>query len=452
MRLASRLVLGTFNVVALAVMIALGGRQRGVPGLVLVALPVAFAVAWIAGRSIGRPLVELSDTARDIAAGATPRFPRSGIPEVDALVEALRRMHGDLATRALELEQERAGGNAIVDAMVEGVISSDSRGKIMMANPAARRLLGYAPDATLPDLRTIFRVKAARDAVDDVLAGREVHDREVELDDRTLSLNARPLDRNGAVLVLHDLTEVRRLEAVRRDFVANVSHELKTPLTSIAGYAETLTDPSLDAATRKKFIETVMNNARRMQRLVDDLLDLSRIESGRWTPRIQRTALEPLANEAWDTFRERAAKRQVEFELEIARDATHLDVDADAFRQVLSNLFDNSLRYAPIGGGIVCRSEHVDGGVAVSVTDNGGGIASEHLPRIFERFYRVDPARSRDEGGTGLGLAIVRHMIEAHGGRVDAESELQRGMTVRCWFPDQLAGSAPDAMPVAKAS
>lgn len=452
MRFASRLVLGTFSIVALAVVIALGGRERGVPGLVLVALPVAFALAWIAGRSIARPLVELSDTARDIAAGKTPHFPRSSIPEVEALVEAMRRMHGDLIARALELEQERAGGNAIVDAMVEGVIAADPRGKIMMANPAARRLLGYAPDASLPDLRTLFRVKSARDAVVDVLAGREVHDCEVQLDDRTLSLNARPLHRNGAVLVLHDLTDLRRLEAVRRDFVANVSHELKTPLTSIAGYAETLTDPGLDAETRRRFVETVMSNARRMQRLVDDLLDLSRIESGHWTPRVQHTALEPVVSEAWDGFRDRAAKRQVEFVREIAPDAVHLDVDADALRQVLSNLFDNALRYAPMGGRILCRAEHVDGGVAVSVTDNGGGISGEHLPRIFERFYRVDPARSRDEGGTGLGLSIVRHMVEAHGGRVDAESEFQRGMTVRCWFPDQVADAPPQAEPVARAS
>lgn len=451
MRFASRLVLGTFSIVALVVMVALGGRQRGVPGLVLLALPVALALAWIAGRSIARPLVALSAAARDIAAGDTPRFPRSGIPEVDALVEALRRMHGDLASRALELQQERAGGNAIVDAMVEGVIAADPRGRILMANPAARRLLGYAPEAELPDLRTLFRVKSARDAVIEVLAGREVHDCEVDLDGRVLSLNARPLYRHGAVLVLHDLTDLRRLEAVRRDFVANVSHELKTPLTSIAGYAETLMDPSIDAETRQRFLATVVSNAHRMQRLVDDLLDLSRIESGHWTPRMQRVGLDPLITEAWEVFRDRARARRVDLERVIAPDASHLDVDPDAFRQILSNLFDNALRYVSVGGRIICRSKRVNDGVAVSVEDDGGGIASEHLPRIFERFYRVDPGRSREEGGTGLGLAIVRHMIEAHGGRVDAESELQRGMTVRCWFPDQQIEVRLHATPVASA-
>ena len=331
--------------------------------------------------------------------------------------------------------------------MVEGVIAADARGRIVTANPAARRLLGYERDAVLPDLRTLFRVRSAREAVADVLAGHEVHDCRVEMDDQSLALNARPLNANGVVLVLHDLTALRRLEAVRRDFVANVSHELKTPLTSIAGYAETLREPGIDEATRAQFLDVVLKNTHRMQRLVDDLLDLSRIESGRWTPRIQRTALDIVVSEAWELFGDRARQRRVELVREIARDAAELDIDADAFRQVLSNLFDNALRYTPVGGRVTVRSERVDDGVAVSVIDTGTGMAGEHLSRIFERFYRVDPARSRDEGGTGLGLSIVRHMIEAHGGRVDAVSELQQGTTVRCWIPD-LTGAARPPEPV----
>jgi two-component system phosphate regulon sensor histidine kinase PhoR len=440
--LAGRLVLGTFGIIAFIVLLVLGGRQHGVPGGVLIALPVALALAWMAGRSMARPLVAVSKAARDIATGATPRFPRSGIPEVDVLVEALRRMHGDLGARALELQYERAGGDAIVDTMVEGVIASDQRGRIITANPAARRLLGYAADAAMPDLRTLFRAKAARDAVSLVLAGHEVHDCEVDLDGRVVSLNARPLPRNGAVLVLHDLTDVRRLEAVRRDFVANVSHELKTPLTSIAGYADTLMDSNIDGETRQRFLTTIVNNARRMQRLVDDLLDLSRIESGRWTPRVEVVAVAVLVGEAWDAFRDRARARGVELEMRVAPDAAQVAVDPVAFRQVVSNLFENAQRYVPEGGRIVCRSERVGDGVAVSIEDNGCGIAGEHLSRIFERFYRVDPARSRDEGGTGLGLAIVRHLVEAHGGYVDAESELQRGTVIRCWFPDARSETA----------
>ena len=445
MTLAGRLVLATFSITALIVLLALGGRQHGVPIAVLIGLPIALGATWFLGRSMARPLAAVSDAARTIAAGSPPRFPRSGIPEVDLLVEALRRMHGDLNARALELEHERAGGNAIVDTMVEGVIASDPRGRIIMANPAARRLLGYPPNGTLPDLRTLFRARSARDAVAHVLAGRDVHDAEVDLDGTVLSVNARPLADRGAVLVLHDLTEVRRLEAVRRDFVANVSHELKTPLTSIAGYADTLLDPAIDPETRQRFLGIVVNNARRMQRLVDDLLDLSRIESGRWTPHVELVPIAPLAAEAWDPFVDRARERGVCFRTELAAGAAQVAADPVSLRQILTNLFDNALRYVPASGHITCRSERVDGGVAVSVVDDGTGIASEHLPRIFERFYRTDPARSREEGGTGLGLAIVRHMVEAHGGQVAAESELQHGTVIRCWFPDLPGADAPAA-------
>jgi signal transduction histidine kinase len=442
--LAGRLVLATFSITALIVLLVLGGRQHGVPGGVLVGLPVALLLCWLLGRSMASPLAAVSDSARNIAAGATPRFPRSGIPEVDVLVEALRRMHGDLNARALELEHERAGGNAIVDTMVEGVIASDARGRIIMANRAARRLLGYAAGAAMPDLRTLFRVKSARDAVTQVLAGGEVHDCEVDLDGSVMSLNARPLANDGAVLVLHDLTDLRRLEAVRRDFVANVSHELKTPLTSIAGYADTLLDPGIDADTRQRFLGIIVNNARRMQRLVDDLLDLSRIESGRWTPRIEPVAVGPVVGDAWEPFQHRARAKKICFAAIVAPDAAKVAADPVALRQILTNLFDNALRYVSVEGHIGCRSERVDGGVTISVEDDGTGIAGEHLPRIFERFYRIDPARSRDEGGTGLGLAIVRHMVEAHGGQVSAESELLRGTVIRCWFPD-VPGETPPA-------
>ena len=436
MNFVPRVVLGTFTVVVLAILILIWGTREGIPGVVVLALAIALALAWVAGRSVARPLVTLSDAARDIAAGATPRFPRSGIPEIDTLVDALRRMHRDLADRVTELQQEKAGASAIVEAMVEGVIAADARGTIVTANPAARRLLGYAADATLPNLQTLFRTKRAREAVVQVLAGEDVHECEVDLDARVLSLNARPLGGGGAVVVLHDLTEVRRLEAVRRDFVANASHELKTPLTSIAGYADTLLDPNVDPETRQRFLGTIATNARRMQQLVDDLLDLSRIESGRWAPRPKRIEIGALANDTWDAFRNRATVKRVRFELQIADDATRLVVDPDALRQILSNLCDNALRYAPVDGTVTVRSERTaDAGISISVGDDGAGIASEHLSRIFERFYRVDPARSREEGGTGLGLAIVRHLVEAHSGSVEAASKLQHGTTIRCWFP-----------------
>jgi two-component system phosphate regulon sensor histidine kinase PhoR len=409
--------------------------QSAIAGAALLALLVGSVLALLAGRSIAQPLVAISAAARAIAAGAPPRFPRSGIPDIDGLVQALRQMHQQLGDRFEELRREQAETAALVESMVEGVIAADERGRTVTANAAARRLLGYEVTDALPDLPELFRVKAAREVVDVVLQGQAVEDRELEIDGRAILINARPLPSGGAVLVIHDLTELRRLEAVRRDFVANVSHELKTPLTSISGYAETLLTDTPEPETTRRFLTTILDNARRMQRLVDDLLDLARIEAGRWQPEPEPVDVQEAAREMWNEFAERAAARPVQFEVEIGPGAGTVVVDADALRQVLTNLLDNSLRYTGRGGRIVCRSRVENSGVAISVVDNGSGIGHEHLPRIFERFYRADHSRSREEGGTGLGLAIVKHLVEAHGGRVYAESERGEGTTVTCWFP-----------------
>jgi two-component system, OmpR family, phosphate regulon sensor histidine kinase PhoR len=410
--------------------------QGAVTGAALLALLVGAIFALVAGRSIARPLTGITTAARAIAAGSPPRFPRSGIPDIDALVQALRQMHRQLADRFDELRREQAESAALVESMVEGVIAADERGRIVTANPAARRLLGYDQLDALPDLAELFRVKAAREVVDAVLAGAPVQDREVELDGRSVLLNARPLPAGGAVLVMHDLTELRRLEAIRRDFVANVSHELKTPLTSISGYAETLLSLPPDPEMARVFLGTILGNARRMQRLVDDLLDLSRIESGRWQPARTEVDVSAAAHESWTEVAARPASQAMEFRVEVEPGAEKLCADLDAIRQVLTNLMENSLRHTPAGGTIACIARRHGNGVAIAVRDNGSGITREHLPRIFERFYRADASRSREEGGTGLGLAIVKHLVEAHGGRVSAESERGRGTTVTCWFPD----------------
>jgi two-component system, OmpR family, phosphate regulon sensor histidine kinase PhoR len=409
--------------------------QRAVAGAALLALLVGTILAAAAGRSIAQPLVEIGSAAQSIAAGAPPRFPLSGVPDIDRLVQALREMHRQLADRFEQLRREQAETAALVESMVEGVIAADERGRIVTANPAARRLLGYQEGDTLPGLRELFRVKAAREVVDVVLEGQPVQDRELELDDGIFLINARPLPAGGAVLVMHDLTALRRLEAMRRDFVANVSHELKTPLTSISGYAETLLFDTPDPDTTHRFLSTILSNARRMQRLVDNLLDLAKIEAGHWQPEREPVNLAAAARETWTELSDRDTARSLDFQIDVAVDADTVIADADAVGQVLTNLLENAIRYTPPGGRIICRSRRENGGIAVSVSDNGAGIVREHLPRIFERFYRSDPSRSRDEGGTGLGLAIVKHLVEAHGGKVSAESERGRGTTINCWFP-----------------
>ena len=401
----------------------------------LVALLVGSVLALIAARSVARPLTAISTAARAIAAGQTPRFPRSRVPEIDALVQSLRRMHQQLGDRFDLLRREQAESAALVESMVGGVLAADARGRIVTANAAARAALGYSAEAALPDLQTLFRAKSARECVDQVLAGESVRGREVDLDGRVFLLSGQPLPHGGAVLVLHDLTELRRLEAVRRDFVANVSHELKTPLTSISGYAETLLHETPGDGTTRRFLETIVSNAARMQRLVDDLLDLSKIESGRWQPEPTEVDVKLAVEEAWAGVSPRRAGRSIQFGVRIEPGAELLRADPVALRQVLTNLLDNAIRYTPDGGRIEVRAGKGRDGIAVSVRDNGQGIPRDHLPRVFERFYRVDPSRSREEGGTGLGLAMVKHLVEAHGGRVGAESERGEGTVITAVFP-----------------
>jgi two-component system phosphate regulon sensor histidine kinase PhoR len=239
---------------------------------------------------------------------------------------------------------------------------------------------------------------------------------------------------------LVDLTEIRRLETARRDFVANASHELKTPLTSIRGYAETLQDETLPAEVRRRFLDTIRQNAERLQGVVDDLLDLSRIEAGAWEPDTQPIRVAEAARDAWAGLEEPARGREARLSL---GDGTDVEVLADPFalRQILTNLLDNALRHTPDPAVIrvLARSEASSGRgpthVRIEVVDDGAGIPSESVPRIFERFFRVDPARTGTSGGTGLGLAIVKHLVEHMGGQANARSELGRGTTVGFTLP-----------------
>lgn len=410
--------------------------QRAVLVASLVALLLGLTVAVLVARSFAEPLTELAASARAIAAGEPPHFPHAGVPDIDALVGALRQMHEELDRRFSELRREQAESATLVEAMIEGVLATDARGKIVTANTAARRLLGYGPEQPMPDLRQLFHPKPARAAVDAVLSGTSVVDRELDLDGSTILANARPLPSGGAVLVLHDITDLRHLETMRRDFVANVSHELKTPLTSIAGYAETLVGDTPDQATTRRFLEVILGNARRMHRLVDDLLDLSRIESGGWEPEVESVDLADTAAEIFESFAERARTIGVTMSVAVDPNAAVLMADPQSIRQVITNLVDNALRYTPAGGRVTVAAHREGSATILEVRDTGSGIPAEHLPRLFERFYRVDPSRSRADGGTGLGLAIVKHLVEAHGGTSSAESILGQGTTIRARFPD----------------
>jgi signal transduction histidine kinase len=352
------------------------------------------------------------------------------------MADALDTLASELQRRLRQLEGERAEMQVLIDAMAEAVIAVDADGRVQRANPAAQRIFSLPPDprGLLP--REVARKQEFADLVKHALRGQSMPPRELTHDGRNLLATAQPLPSGGSVMVFLDVSELRRLEDVRRDFVANASHELKTPLTAIRGYAETLLDPDLPADLRGQFTQTVKANADRLQRIVEDLLDLSRIESGGWRVEPEIVSITELAAEAWAGVQEGVRIKSARFSAQVPHECEFVWADPSALRQIFSNLFGNSLRYISEGGSVELHARCGAGtAIEISVRDDGSGIPSAHLPRIFERFYRADTARSRAEGGTGLGLSIVRHLVEAHGGRVEAESELGRGTTIRFTFP-----------------
>ena len=412
-----------------------GGVRRGVLLAGLAALAMAAGIALLFARSVVRPVTELRDVARALAGGDLSRRPALDAPgEVGDLAIAVHRLGEQLEARLAALRGEEALMLALTESLNEGVVAVDAQERVVRVNQIGRQLLRMREPVPFSSDH-LPRDRVLREALSYALAGIDTSPVELRLDGRVISLTARPLAGGGAVLALFDLTPMRRLEAVRRDFVANVSHELKTPLTVIGGFAETLADDDLPPAQRRQFAATINANAGRMQRIVDDLLDLSRIESGGWMPNATTVDVRAAAAEAMVGAVAAAASKGVEVRVAPADDALELHVDPTAVRQVLSNLVENAVRHTA-SGSVTVSTARMPNGRGLVVSDTGIGIAAEHLPRIFERFYRADPGRSRAEGGTGLGLAIVKHLVEAHGGEVRAESVVGRGTTITCVFPE----------------
>ncbi|MBB4639420.1 sensor histidine kinase [Longimicrobium terrae] len=433
--------------------------QRGIFGVGFVALVLTGLLSLAFSIAVTHPLRQIAGVARAMAAGDLTRRARSDQgDELGELADALDTLAAELQRRLGQLEGERAEMQALIDGMSEGVIAVDGRGHVQRANPAARRLFSLPADPRGLSPHEVARRQAFQELVRAALDGAPVLPTELTQDGRNLLATAQPLPTGGAVMVFLDVSELRRLEDVRRDFVANASHELKTPLTAIRGFAETLLDPGLPPALRDQFTRTVKDNADRLQRIIDDLLDLSRIETGGWRVQPEIISITEIADEAWSALDEAACQRGVTITGQVAVECEFVYADPSALRQVFTNLFGNALRYSPRGGtiellarGVAGRTPGTEsraegaGWIEIAVRDRGTGIASTHLPRIFERFYRADTARSREDGGTGLGLAIVKHLVEGHGGSVDAESELGRGTTIRFTLP------APEEMDAASA-
>lgn len=398
----------------------------------LAALLLATIISAIVARAISRRLQKIVDFAERIAAGdLSARIEESAEDEIAHVASALDRTARQLEQSFAAVETGRKELEALLNSMQEAVLAISRDRRVQWSNGPMRAIVPISIGAPL--------IGAIRDpevlgTIETTLERKEVHTTRstVLIPGRTFRVTAAPLPAGGAVAVFHDMSSIERVEKTRRDFIANVSHELRTPLTSIQGFAETLLDmessSSADAGTRREFLEVIRKNAARMTRLTEDLLILARVESGERAFNMEPVAPALLLKDAGETFRDAAPAAGVE--LRIQNTATReVLADKDAVHQVFTNLIDNAIKYAGSGARIDLGARDHEDAVEFYVRDYGPGIPSEHLPRLFERFYRVDKARSRESGGTGLGLAIAKHIVRVHGGTVNVTSELNHGST-----------------------
>ncbi len=415
-------------------------REAAARLAVWVALGVALAgavVLVLLHRVASRGAASLDNTrvvVQRLGAGrfSGPRIKLSGITELARLASAVNRARGEMEQQVAGVRRERDELAQLMDEVAEGLIALTDDARILRINPAAMRLLGLVEVLPFSPIGAVVRDPELRDLLETSVVRPEAR-LELTVGDRELEVRTKRGTDGGSVVLLVDITEIRRLEAVRSDFVANASHELKTPLTVIRAAAETVLEAGLPADLRRQFLRSIEGNTVRLQRLVDDLLDLSRYESGAWRPERHPFPAARIAWSAWEELEGKRAAGAVGFRVEGSGRGLG---DEAAVHQVFRNLFENALRYVPeTDGQVLVDIRPEDGFLVISVRDNGAGIPAVALPRIFERFYRVDAARSREEGGTGLGLAIVRHLVSSMGGSVTAESSLGSGTTVTFTVP-----------------
>jgi len=412
---------------------------------IIFALLATLIASFFVSIMISRPLYEMSAIAKRLATGD---FSRKAMvhsnDETGDLAKALNDMADEINAKVKNISSEKAKLEAILSSMFEGIMLTNERGEILLLNPSIRKLffIDSSPEGRKP--LEVIRNNAIQEIVDRVLhENREVITQEVSIsipEQKTIMINGVPIVKDnvieGAVFVFHDITELKRLEEIRKDFVANVSHELRTPISSIKGYAETLLDGKADNEdTVKEFLSIIYQDSNRLANLIDDLLDLSKIESGKMKMDFEPLEILPIVSRCVNVLDKSAKDKTLSIKLDIPADLSKVLGDHKRLSQVFLNLLDNAIKYTPEGGSITVNATNKEQIVQIDISDTGIGIAEKDLPRIFERFYRVDKARSRELGGTGLGLSIVKHIIQAHNGQVWVQSTLGQGSTFSFTIP-----------------
>lgn len=416
-------------------------------GVSLLLLLVTGGVSLVVSRRISKRIGRLMNFSRRVAEGDFRPMPlERTADELTDLSSTLNQTALRLERTILTLTDEWNRSAAILASMKEGVVEIDANKRVTFCNAAFRQL------ADIPDTgwkgRPVVELIRHSDLIAMIqrgLAGNEVIHGEVvvgSIRTRSFAVASAPVQSEaataGAVMVLHDITQIRRLERARRDFVANVSHELRTPLTAIRGFAETLLEGALeDSENRRRFVEIIRDQADRLGRLTDDLLRLAQIEAGQLQLDFQLADIESILKPCIETSRVKANQQGLTLEVHSERGLPKLRCDVRSLQVVLQELLDNAIRYSSPGGIIRVKTARNGSEVAFSVADTGIGIPRADQDRIFERFYRTDPARSRESGGTGLGLSIAKHLIEAHWGRINVESEVGKGSTFSIFLPVQ---------------
>lgn len=411
-------------------------------GLLIAYLAAAIISSKLASR-ITKPLEEITQVAVDIARNKFHRRIHVGKrDEIGRLSVAINRMAAGLRYQLETIRKSERRLTSVIETMESGLLMVDSEQKVILANQSIYRFFDVKTSQLLhkPLDRAIFHDLNV--LIEQCInSGERVRD-ELHLyfpQERIIEVNLTPIwgekDGMGVVAVLHDITPIRRLEQMRTEFVANVSHELKTPVTSLRGFTETLLDGAAeDPEMRREFLEIIYRESLRLERLIGDLLDLSRIESRKMPIQLEPVQVQSLIQPLAQTVEEEMKKRDLDFQLDLKEDF-QVEVDKDRFSQIVINLLANAMAYTPAGGSITLSAGRKKDCWWLQVADTGIGIPEEDLPRIFERFYRVDKARSRESGGTGLGLAIVKHLVESHHGEIQVDSRVGKGTTFTLTFP-----------------